>query len=50
LTRAGPLTEDQQIQLFVAGLQEPLSIDVQLQGPHSLETAMSLARSYERRE
>jgi hypothetical protein len=50
LTRAGPLTEDQQIQLFVAGLQEPLSIDIQLQGPHSLETAMSLACSYERRE
>jgi hypothetical protein len=50
LTRAGPLTESQQIQLFLAGLQEPLSIDVQLQGPQSLETAMSLARAHERRE
>lgn len=50
LTCAGPLTESQQMQLFVAGLQEPLSIDVQLQGPQSLEVAMSLARSFERRE
>jgi hypothetical protein len=38
------------MQLFTAGLQEPLSIDVQLQGPQSLEVAMSFARSYERRE
>lgn len=50
LTRVGRLTESQQIQLFIAGLQEPLSIDVQLQGPNSLEVAMSLARAYERRE
>jgi hypothetical protein len=50
LTRAGPLTEAQQIQLFVAGLQDPLGIDVQLQGPQSLEVAMSLARDHERRE
>jgi hypothetical protein len=50
LTRAGPLTEAQQIQLFTAGLQEPLAIDVQLHGPQSLEVAMSLARSFERRE
>lgn len=33
LTRAGPLTESQKVQLFTAGLQEPLSIDVHLQGP-----------------
>jgi len=50
LTRAGPLTEAQQVQLFMAGLGEPLSIDVQLLGPQSLELAMSFARSYERRE
>lgn len=50
LTRAGPLTEAQQVQLFIAGLGEPLSIDVQLLGPQSLELAMSFARSYERRE
>ncbi|XP_039834338.1 uncharacterized protein LOC120695086 [Panicum virgatum] len=45
LTRAGPLLESQQVQLFIAGLGEPLSIDVQLQGPNSLEVAMSLARA-----
>lgn len=50
LTRAGPLNESQQVQFFTAGLQEPLSIDVQLQGPQSLEIAMSLARSFEHRE
>jgi len=33
LTCAGPLTEAQQVQLFMAGLGEPLSIDVQLLGP-----------------
>ena len=49
LTRTGPLTEAQQIQLFTVGLGEPLSIDVQLQGAQSLEVAMSLARAYERR-
>lgn len=38
------------MQLFIAELGEPLSIDVQLQGPHSLEVAMSLARAYERCE
>lgn len=36
--------------LFTTGLQEPLSIDMQLQYPTTLEVAMSLARSYERRE
>ena len=50
LTRAGPLLESQQVQLFIAGLGEPLSIDVQLQGPNSLEVAMSLSRAYEHRE
>jgi hypothetical protein len=50
LMRAGLLTESQKVQLFTAGLQEPLSIDVQLQGPASLELAMSFARSYEQRE
>lgn len=50
LTRAGPLTEAQQVQLFIVGLGEPISIDVQLQGPQSLEFAMSFARAYEHRE
>ncbi|WVZ89123.1 hypothetical protein U9M48_035574 [Paspalum notatum var. saurae] len=47
LARAGPLSEGQQVQLFTAGLQEPLSIDVQMQNPMSLEIAMSLARRRE---
>jgi hypothetical protein len=38
---------DQQIQLFTMGLQEPLSIDVQLQNPMALAVAMNLARAYE---
>jgi hypothetical protein len=50
LTCAGPLTESQKIQLFTADLQEPLSTDVQLQGPQSLELATSFARAYERCE
>jgi hypothetical protein len=50
LTRAGPLAEAQKTQIFTAGLQEPLSIDVEMQGPQSLETAMGFARSYKRRE
>ena len=30
---AGPLQENQKTQLFLAGLGEPLSLDVQIQGP-----------------
>ncbi|CAO2161375.1 unnamed protein product [Urochloa humidicola] len=50
LPRAGSLTDHQQVQLFTVGLGEPLSLDVQMQNPQTLEMAMSLARSYERRE
>lgn len=51
LARAGPLTEDKQVDdLFTNSLQEPLSIDVQLQQPATLVVAMSLARSFEHRE
>lgn len=49
LARAGYLSEDPQVQLYTVGLQEPLSLDVQMQNPTTLEVAMSLARSYERR-
>lgn len=49
LCRTGPLTEYQQIQLFTVGLGQPLQMDVELQAPQSLESAMSLARAYERR-
>jgi len=50
LARVGPLSDTQQVQLFTVGLQPPLSIDVQIQAPHTLEVAMNLARSYELRE
>jgi hypothetical protein len=50
LARAGKLSQSQQVQLFTVGLQPPLSIDVQIQAPQSLDVAMSLARSYELRE
>jgi hypothetical protein len=44
LPRDGPLEESQQVQLFIGGLQPPLSIDGRIQNPQSLVTAMSLAR------
>lgn len=37
-----------QIDLFTAGLGQPLASDVELQKPATLQLAMSLARSYER--
>lgn len=48
LNRVGQLTSEQQVQLFTAGLQEPLSIDIDLQAPQTMETTMSLARAYEK--
>jgi hypothetical protein len=41
--------EVQKIELFTAGLQGKLRIDVELEAPASLDTAMSLARAYELR-
>lgn len=37
------------MQLFTAGLQELLSIDIGLQVPQMIETTMSLAKAYEGR-
>ncbi|BAF14263.1 Os04g0273100, partial [Oryza sativa Japonica Group] len=42
-----PLTESQQVQLFIAGLQDDISIDVELQKPDDLQDAMRLPRAYE---
>lgn len=50
LPRAGTLTEAQRVQAFTAGLQPPLSLDVELHNPQSLIIAMSLARELELRE
>jgi hypothetical protein len=36
--------------MFTAGLGEPLRTNVELQSPTQLQTAMSLARAYERRD
>jgi hypothetical protein len=47
LPRAGPLLEEQRVQLFTGGLQPPLSIDARIQNPQSLAAAMSLARQFE---
>ncbi|CAN6198913.1 unnamed protein product [Urochloa humidicola] len=49
LARCSDVTERQQIDIFTAGLLPPMSIDVEMQKPDTLEDAMALARSYERR-
>jgi hypothetical protein len=50
LPRVGALTEDQKVQAFTAGLQPPLSLDVEMHNPQSLVIAMSMARKLELRE
>ena len=49
LSRCENVTEPQQIDLFTAGLLNPLQVDVEMQRPTTLEDAMSLARAFERR-
>ncbi|CAO2041786.1 unnamed protein product [Urochloa humidicola] len=49
VARVHHLDEMQQVQIYTAGLMEPLKTDVELQAPQDMETAMSLARAYERR-
>lgn len=49
LARCENVTERQQIDIFTAGLSPPMSIDVEMHKPNSLEDAMALARAYERR-
>src|SRR6185503_15089944 len=48
--RAGPLLEEQRVQLFTGGLMPPLSLDVRIQNPQTLDAAMSLTRQFELRE
>jgi hypothetical protein len=50
LPRAGALTKAQKVQLFTAGLQPPLSLDVEIHNPQSLAVAMSFARKLELRD
>lgn len=50
LPRAGTLSEEQRVQIFMAGLQPPLSLDVEIHNPQTLAFAMSLARKIELRD
>jgi hypothetical protein len=43
------LTEPHRINIFTAGLRDPLKTDVELEQPTTLEEAMALARAYEQR-
>jgi len=47
--RAGPLTTEQEVEIFISGLQEYIAIEVELHRPKDLISAMSLAHLYERR-
>ncbi|OMO61303.1 Retrotransposon gag protein [Corchorus olitorius] len=47
--RAGSLTVDQEIEIFLSGLQEYIAVEVELHQPRDLATPMSLAWLYERR-
>jgi hypothetical protein len=50
LPRVGTLTEAQWVQAFTAGLQPPLSLDVEIHNPRSLIVTMSLAHKLELRK
>ena len=50
LCRCDDLSPMQQVNMFTAGLGDPLRTDVELLAPTNLQTAMSLARAYERKE
>jgi hypothetical protein len=50
LPRAGALMEVQKVQHFTAGLQPPLSLDVEIHNPRSLAIAMSFGRKLELRD
>ncbi|WVZ89345.1 hypothetical protein U9M48_035766 [Paspalum notatum var. saurae] len=47
--RDAELSKKQQVQLFIAGLCNPLQIDVSLRSPATLNEAITLARAYEQR-
>lgn len=49
LARCEGVTEQQQIDIFTAGLLQPMRMDVEMHKPASFEDAMALARAYERR-
>lgn len=47
--RAGKLTKDQKIQLYISGLKDHIAVEVELHQPTDLATAMSMSRLYEKR-
>jgi hypothetical protein len=47
--RCKGLSESHQINIFTAGLRDPLNTNVELEQPATLEEAMPLARAYEQR-
>jgi hypothetical protein len=49
VTRCEGLIEKHQVDIFTAGLGNPLKTDVELEHPTTLEDAMALARTYEQR-
>ncbi|XP_019053919.1 PREDICTED: uncharacterized protein LOC109114927 [Nelumbo nucifera] len=49
LARASLVRPDQQVDMFTARLAEPLRVDVEMQSPPNLVTAMNLARAFERK-
>lgn len=46
-SRADLLTQEQKIELYISGLKDYISIEVELQNPSNLATTMSLSRLYE---
>ena len=48
--RASTLTREQEVEIFISGLKETIAIEVELQHPQDLTSAMSLARLYEPRK
>uniref|UniRef100_A0A453EIE9 Transposase IS200-like domain-containing protein n=1 Tax=Aegilops tauschii subsp. strangulata TaxID=200361 RepID=A0A453EIE9_AEGTS len=46
---ASGVTTHQRAELFVGGLPDHIHVDVELQGPQDLQTAMYYARAFERR-
>jgi hypothetical protein len=49
LAQTAPLSQEQKVHLFTAGLPERIKIDVELMAPRDTNHALSLARAYERR-
>jgi hypothetical protein len=49
LSRADPLSDRQERQMFTSGLHDDIRSDVELQDPQDLEHALALARAFEKR-